>query len=61
MIFVWFMREKDLVKPDLFNQEKAKEVLKEFEEDSSSYYFAILEILFFATLNTPQKERRFRS
>jgi len=61
MIFVWFMREKDLVKPDLFNQEKAKEVLKEFEEDSSSYYLAILQNLFFATLNTPQKERRFRS
>ncbi len=61
MIFVWFMREKDLVKADLFNQETIKGVLKGLEDDSSSYYLAILQNLFFATLNTPQKERRFRS
>ena len=61
MIFVWFMREKDLVKPNLFNREIMRGVLKELEDDSSSYYLAILQNLFFATLNTPQKERRFRS
>ncbi|GAA5343656.1 MAG: hypothetical protein canaca05_11630 [Anaerolineaceae bacterium] len=60
MIFVWFMREKDLVKPNLFNREIMRGVLKELEDDSSSYYLAILQNLFFATLNTPQKERRFR-
>lgn len=61
LIFVWFMREKALVRPELFDKRQVSAWLKELEPQSSSYYLAILQNLFFATLNTPQKDRQFRS
>ena len=60
MIFVWFMRERQLVPGLLFNESKIKELLNDFSDDSSSYYHAILQNLFFATLSTRQSERTFR-
>lgn len=60
LVFIWFMKERDLVPDKLFNYEKVKNTLKTVEEGRSTYYKAILQNLFFATLNTPQEDRRFR-
>jgi type I restriction-modification system DNA methylase subunit len=55
LIFVWFIKEKGLVPNALFNSESLKGLLEddpaEHPEDST-YYKAILQNLFFATLNT---------
>ena len=61
MIFVWFMRERGLVPKELFKEENIKEILKSIAPNDSTYYRAILQNLFFATLNTEKKERQFRS
>lgn len=61
LIFIWFMREKGLVPSNLFEKHFAQDVLTELDGQSSSYYLAILQNLFFATLNTPKHERQFRS
>ncbi len=60
MIFVWFMRERGLIPKELFDKRKISEILKNIEPNSSSYYQAILQNLFFATLNTKKEEREFR-
>lgn len=61
MIFVWFMKEKGLVSPDLFNADRLAGLLKEFDPESNDggYYRAILQNLFFATLNAEIKRREF--
>jgi len=69
LIFVWFIKEKGLVPDLLFNEREMKKVLKNFNPDSantSAFYRAILQNLFFATLNTqmdkdvkPEEKRRF--
>ena len=67
LIFVWFIKEKGLVSNDLFDHEKIKEILINTDPQESSYYKAILQNLFFATLNqemnTEQKpnNRKFRN
>ena len=61
LIFVWFIKEKGLVPEDLFNLHKLTEILNYRDPRGSTYYKAILQNLFFATLNTEMgKERRFR-
>ncbi len=61
LIFIWFIKEKGLVPEILFDEKKLRELLKSFEPEESSYYKAILQNLFFATLNTEMgQERRFR-
>jgi type I restriction-modification system DNA methylase subunit len=66
LIFVWFIKEKGLVPDDLFNKSKLDDILKFNNAKHSSYYKAILQNLFFATLNqemnTPKKldKRKFR-
>jgi adenine-specific DNA-methyltransferase len=52
LIFVWFLKEKGLIPPILFEENGIKNLLKSFEGSESSYYKAILQNLFFATLNT---------
>lgn len=61
LIFIWFMREKGLVPAQLFDARTIQQWLKEVDDQSSSYYLAILQNLFFATLNTKKEERQFRS
>ncbi len=61
MIFIWFMREMKLVPSYLFENDFVEQTIKNFEPSSSSYYLAILQNLFFATLNTKPNERKFRS
>ena len=67
LIFVWFIKEKGLVPNNLFNHEKIKEILASADDGESTYYKAILQNLFFATLNqemnTEEKldNRKFRN
>ncbi|ORU94041.1 MAG: hypothetical protein A6F72_08210 [Cycloclasticus sp. symbiont of Poecilosclerida sp. N] len=49
ILFVWFLKEKHLINPDLFNVEKLKALID--YDKNSSFYKAILQNLFFATLN----------
>ena len=53
MIFVWFIKEKGLVPERLFDAQALGGFLKEspLEPDGFGYYQAILQNLFFATLN----------
>lgn len=60
LMFVWFLKEKKLVPDALFHREDLQGILKSLEPQESSYYKAILQNLFFATLNTEWGDRRFR-
>ena len=60
MLFVWFIKEKRLVREELFNEEKIHNLLKDYDRNTGdSYYRAVLQNLFFATLNTEIERRRF--
>jgi len=61
LMFVWFLKEKKLVPEHLFNEEDLKNIVKDFYKNKSAanYYNAILQNLFFATLNRPINERKF--
>lgn len=61
MIFVWFMRERGLINKELFEKQQITNILKNLNNDESSYYTAILQNLFFATLSTKKEERHFGS
>jgi hypothetical protein len=64
LIFVWFIKERGLVPSDLFALPVLKQVLKQAPDtapEESTYYKAILQNLFFATLNMEMGDkRRFR-
>jgi len=60
IIFVWFMKEKGLVPPQLFNKKQIGALLTDISPNESTYYKAILQNLFFATLNTKMEDRKFR-
>lgn len=54
LIFCWFLKEKNLIPDNLFNPNELNKVLRGFNpesESSSTFYQAILQNLFFATLN----------
>jgi len=55
LIFVWFMRKKGLVPEQLFQKSFVDSMLRP-GCDASAYYKAILQNLFFATLNTEQTD-----
>ena len=64
LLFIWFLKEKHfegshLVPPEIFDKDCAGKYLSCFDLETSDYYQAILQNLFFATLNTPISERRF--
>ena len=60
LLFVWFIKEKGLVADDLFIEERIEPLLKRYnQETGDSYYRAILQNLFFATLNTEIGRRGF--
>jgi len=58
VIFCWFVKEKSLpdgrplLPYDLFDAPRIRELLKDASPQANSYYTAILQNLFFATLNT---------
>lgn len=80
LLFVWFLKQKRLIPDELFDEEYLKNnILRDFDPNlqtglfkekskDSVYYKAILQNLFFATLNCPivpqsvedQRERGFR-
>ena len=60
LLFVWFIKEKKLIAEDLFIEHKVGGLLKNYDPDTGdSYYRAVLQNLFFATLNTEIDKRRF--
>ena len=60
LLFVWFIKEKGLVADELFDETQVARLLKDYDCDTGdSYYRAVLQNLFFATLNTEIEERRF--
>lgn len=63
LMFVWFVRERGLVPDELFDAKWLGErFLRDFDpkdDKDGTYYNAVLQNLFFATLNQPVAERRF--
>ena len=60
LLFVWFIKEKGLVADEFFIEAQAKPLLRNWNpEDGDNYYRAILQNLFFATLNTEINRRQF--
>ncbi|MGB3300070.1 MAG: Eco57I restriction-modification methylase domain-containing protein, partial [Phormidesmis sp.] len=64
LMFVWFLKEKGLVPDELFRQQDVRALIHfdtagEYNE-KSSYYKAILQNLFFATLNQEMNTERKR-
>lgn len=51
LIFCWYLKEKGLIPGTLFNEDELRNILKNLDGDKSTYYHAILQNLFFATLN----------
>jgi adenine-specific DNA-methyltransferase len=65
LIFCWFMKQKRLIPDDLFNERKLADLLVGFapgkvSNKHSVFYKAILQNLFFATLNTEMDKRAWR-
>ncbi len=67
LVFCWFLTEKKLIPGALFSERTVEKLLRDWQIDAcekdtqSRYYKAILQNLFFATLNTPVAERKFRT
>ena len=59
LLFIWFLKEKELAPSDIFDAEGAQVYLNDFDLETSDYYQAVLQNLFFATLNTPLNNRAF--
>jgi adenine-specific DNA-methyltransferase len=51
LVFCWFLKEKGLVPEELFAEADLRKILKDLSSDASTYNEAILQNLFFATLN----------
>ncbi len=65
LIFCWFVKEKGLIPDTLFDERKLAQTLTGFAPDKQSdkesvFYKAILQNLFFATLNTKMDNRAWR-
>ena len=62
VLFVWFIKQKGLVPEEIFDEKALSGILKDFDpksETKGEYYNAILQNLFFATLNKEITERAF--
>ena len=60
LLFIWFIKQKNLIAGDLFIEAQVGPLLKDYDRASGdSYYRAVLQNLFFATLNTEIKRRGF--
>lgn len=62
LVFCWFVKEKGLIPADLFDERKLADLLPGFAPEKVSnkdsvFYRAILQNLFFATLNTEMDKR----
>ena len=60
LLFVWFIKEKKLIAPQLFKEKQIGPLLRDYDRDTGdSYYRVVLQNLFFATLNSEIPERGF--
>ena len=61
VIFIWFIKEKKLIPENLFRKDFLVKIVKDFAKNkkSENYYQAILQNLFFGTLNQKMNERGF--
>ena len=62
LMFVWFIKQKDLIPSWIFDTDELKNILAEFEPESAkngNYYNAVIQNLFFATLNRKIEDRAF--
>ncbi|MEI7422596.1 MAG: TaqI-like C-terminal specificity domain-containing protein [Prolixibacteraceae bacterium] len=61
IIFIWFIKEKKLVPANLFRKDSLNKILQDFASDdkAENYYKAILQNLFFGTLNQRMDDRGF--
>ena len=60
LLFVWFVKEKGLIAAELFTEAQVAGLLKDYDRDTGdSYYRAVVQNLFFATLNTEIAKRGF--
>ncbi len=62
LMFIWFIKKKKLIPDSIFNTTVLDKILADFDPNSKSngdYYNAILQNLFFASLNKPIDERTF--
>ena len=59
LLFIWFLKEKRLVPDDIFTEEFAAKSVKDHASEATNYYRAVLQNLFFATLNTEIDKREF--
>lgn len=61
VVFIWFIKEKSLVPKAIFDKDHLNKILKDFNKNNQSknYYNAILQNLFFGTLNQKIDERKF--
>ena len=60
LLFVWFIKEKKLIADELFNEAQIAGLLRDYDRTGGdSYYRAVLQNLFFATLNTEIEQRGF--
>ena len=61
IIFIRFLTEKGLIPPELFSREKLGRIVKDFMKGkkASNFYNAVLQNLFFGTLNQKMDERKF--
>jgi len=68
VIFCWFLLEKHLIPTGLFREHTVEKLLEDFNlstdpehlDSAPTYYRAILQNLFFGTLNMPPEQRAFR-
>ncbi len=60
VIFCWFLVEKRLIPSRLFRTRHLAALLKDLSPQAPTYYHAILQNLFFGTLNMPPDQRGFR-
>ena len=62
LMFVWFIKQKDLIPSWIFDEKELEKILAEFDSQSlksGNYYNAVIQNLFFATLNKTISERSF--
>lgn len=62
LMFVWFIKQKGLIPDWIFEEQEVSDVLANFKsqsEEKGNYYNAVIQNLFFATLNRSINERAF--
>ena len=57
IIFCWFLKEKGLIPEALFDRDALQNILNSLDDDKTTYHQAILQNLFFATLNQRMNAR----